>query len=561
MCKGMFVLFVTLILASSAGAANVYVNAAATGSNSGTDWANAYTSLQSAMTAAVSGDVVHVAEGIYSPGALKADSFQPASGVTMLGGYSKDYPGVLPRDPKTYRTILDGDVNGDDIIYDYINNPDLDETTLDTAALTGERSDNNSYLIYVVSKTNITIDGFVFMNGTNINTGYTGGCGVHIRSCSAGAITVKNCEFYRGYSHGNGGGGVYVYNSESTVVTISDCLFEDNGSYDSRASALVVCGRDKVTGPNVTVTRCTFRNNWNCDYGEGIVSADFRWTLTLNDCLFIENGRSGNSILWARSRNDGTCTLNVNRCAFIGNRVIASGAINLQMTNTTGGYHTTSIQNSLIVNNESGDPTYYDPGAGVAGIVLRSENATYPFTVTIQNCTIADNKDTVGGYPAIRLQPATTPVINPTSLTVKNCILWGNKGYAGSPSIDGWDSSQPGALNVNYNCISTTDPNDYLPAGSVGNFMADPQFVNPGIGDYHLQSTSPCIDKGDPASSYANEPKWLNGCRVNMGAYGNTNEAATTTTCVALTADTNGDCRVNNADLLTLRGQWLKPCP
>jgi len=46
-----------------------------------------------------------------------------------------------------------------------------------------------------------------------------------------------------------------------------------------------------------------------------------------------------------------------------------------------------------------------------------------------------------------------------------------------------------------------------------------------------------------------------------MGAYGNTKEAATTTTCVALTADTNGDCRVNNADLLTLRGQWLKTCP
>jgi len=227
MCKRTFIFLWIAVITGSAGAANIYVNAAATGGNTGLDWANAYVSLQSAMTA-VSGDVIYVAEGVYSPGSLKTDSFQPASGVTMLGGYSKDYPGLLPRDPKTYRTILDGDVNGDDIIYDFINNPDLDETTLDTAAQIGERLDNNSYLIYLVSKTNIAIDGFIFMNGTNINTGYTGGCGIHIRSCAAGAITVNNCEFYRGYSHGNGGGGMYVYNSESTVVTVNDCYFAEN---------------------------------------------------------------------------------------------------------------------------------------------------------------------------------------------------------------------------------------------------------------------------------------------------------------------------------------------
>lgn len=36
--------------------------------------------------------------------------------------------------------------------------------------------------------------------------------------------------------------------------------------------------------------------------------------------------------------------------------------------------------------------------------------------------------------------------------------------------------------------------------GLVGNISQDPQFVDPGINDFHLQAISPCIDAGDPAS-------------------------------------------------------------
>ena len=52
----------------------------------------------------------------------------------------------------------------------------------------------------------------------------------------------------------------------------------------------------------------------------------------------------------------------------------------------------------------------------------------------------------------------------------------------------------------------------------------DPQFVNLQAGDFHLKSTSPCLDAGDPASDYSNEPE-PNGGRINLGAYGNTSEA------------------------------------
>ena len=47
-----------------------------------------------------------------------------------------------------------------------------------------------------------------------------------------------------------------------------------------------------------------------------------------------------------------------------------------------------------------------------------------------------------------------------------------------------------------------------------GNINADPLFVDPGNGDYHLQPASPCIDAGDPAS-----PLDPDGTIADMGAY------------------------------------------
>ncbi len=64
-----------------------------------------------------------------------------------------------------------------------------------------------------------------------------------------------------------------------------------------------------------------------------------------------------------------------------------------------------------------------------------------------------------------------------------------------------------------------------------GNILdQDPLFTDPANGDFHLicnaTECSPAVDAGDPNSDYTNEPN-PNGCQVNMGAYGNTAEAAT----------------------------------
>ena len=118
------------------------------------------------------------------------------------------------------------------------------------------------------------------------------------------------------------------------------------------------------------------------------------------------------------------------------------------------------------------------------------------------------------------------------SLTLKNNIIVNNKGIG----IYGQFKS------ISYNDVYGNEGGNYGGGASAGtgDFSADPLFADPENGDFHLRSqygrwngtawvkdniTSPCIDAGDPADKYSNEPDYPNG-RINLGAYGNTREAS-----------------------------------
>lgn len=57
----------------------------------------------------------------------------------------------------------------------------------------------------------------------------------------------------------------------------------------------------------------------------------------------------------------------------------------------------------------------------------------------------------------------------------------------------------------------------------------EPMFTNSTAGDFHELAGSPLIDTGDPSAVYADEPA-PNGSRINMALYGNTAEAALSST-------------------------------
>ncbi len=130
----------------------------------------------------------------------------------------------------------------------------------------------------------------------------------------------------------------------------------------------------------------------------------------------------------------------------------------------------------------------------------------------IGNCVISGNEGTgiSGGSPTIEsctiVENGNYGVENSTG-TIINCIIWDN------------GSNELYDCNATYSCIQ--DSND-----GVGNFSYFPYFEDSDGGDYHLESYSLCIDVGDPNSDYSNEPSDPNNTRINLGAYGNTAEAA-----------------------------------
>ncbi|MGA1871118.1 MAG: choice-of-anchor Q domain-containing protein [bacterium] len=97
-----------------------------------------------------------------------------------------------------------------------------------------------------------------------------------------------------------------------------------------------------------------------------------------------------------------------------------------------------------------------------------------------------------------------------SSLTISNSIIWANEGN----ELYGLEGS-----SISYCLIQGIDP-----ASNHNNISADPKFLDPENGDYHLSSESPCIDKGDstalylPSTDLDGVERKLNG-EPDIGAY------------------------------------------
>ncbi|HUW30400.1 MAG TPA: CARDB domain-containing protein, partial [Planctomycetota bacterium] len=194
-------------------------------------------------------------------------------------------------------------------------------------------------------------------------------------------------------------------------------------------------------------------------------------------------------------------------------------------------------------------------GSGTDGGAIAMTNSS----PAIENCIITGNSATAAGG-AIACDASAPSITNSTitgnsataaggaiaanngsAVTIKNCIILGNTAPAGAQIALG--SGSP-TVSVTYSDVAGGQAGVAVASGTLnwgtGNIDADPIFAS--SGDYHLQSRegrwnpstsswvvdaaySPCIDKGDPASAFANEPMPNKG-RINMGAYGNTPEAS-----------------------------------
>jgi hypothetical protein len=303
----------------------------------------------------------------------------------------------------------------------------------------------------------------------------------HRRTCGGGfSNTLYRCTLIGNTSDGFGGGLNYGILSSCLLISNKTTQFSSDGG-GANASTLTDCtlmGNNGFNGGGVvnsTLVNCALSNNTARSFGGGAMSS------TLSACTLVGNksGRDGGGAFSCTLTN---CTLsnNVAGTTFYG-----------------GGANNSTLDNCLVISNTA---TY---GGGVAyGTVYRCKllnnrgvtQGGGGFSAPMNNCLLAGNTSVDGGGAYNGYFTNCTIVGNLVTFrggglynaSAVNCIVYLNTG------------GNANYLNY-YFGVFTNSCTLPLPASGLGNIDADPQFVNAGINDYHLQASSPCRNAGDNA--------------------------------------------------------------
>jgi hypothetical protein len=359
-------------------------------------------------------------------------------------------------------------------------------------------------------------------------------------------------------------------------LRVLDCLFTD-----CRTDGTIAGRGIYATGAGtVAITNCNFLNltgPYEDNSGGGALYFDSCAAAYVDHCLFVTNGTAfkGNGG-WARYRG-AAAFVNATPTVFSNCRFAGCGAALREATvggvvEFAGASGGSKLVNCAFVGNSDFQSMNMPAETTCAGAIAVAMSDTNQ-VLTVENCTIAYNI-TQGKWNAAGITVGTGTV------NLKNSIVYGNvrgwKAYADAAGADIAVRSK-GILNMSYSLVTGSETNfiSVIEGGITnigeGVIYGDPRMVSTNdfrtlftdggtywylngnavrakcaALDVHLRShrgyrvdgklfrypreLSPAIDAGDPRSDYSLEPAipgvGYNGHRVNMGAYGNTPEAA-----------------------------------
>ncbi|MEA1895631.1 MAG: S-layer protein domain-containing protein [Euryarchaeota archaeon] len=318
----------------------------------------------------------------------------------------------------------------------------------------------------VVTATNVGAD--TVLDGFTINNSnpWDGGDGIHIEH---GELVVSNNVIL-----GNSAG-IYAWQSAPVI--------RDNILKNNTASAISISYTSSATVTGNIVTR-----------NEGGISVGGSFANISNNIV---------------SNNSGGITISTDSGIVANNQIISNSK--------TGNFYALSVcGGSLVVSGNIICDNHCDNyrgcyGAGMA--IFGGSDAIVKNNIIVGNTGQYDG----GGIYVPQASPllinnividnSPKGIVGGTSKVI-NCILWGN-----GDDLDG--------CTATYSNVEDGDLGE-------GNICANPMFVNPAGGDYHLQADSPCIDAGNntgaPITDFDGNPRPIDGdadgvAIVDMGAF------------------------------------------
>jgi hypothetical protein len=435
------------------------------------------TQLQDALTeAATNGedDTILVEQGTYK-GNFIFDSYE-GKNLTLIGGFA---PGCDTRTLDPSKTVLDGNNAGRVL---HINNPG------------GYQGGD------------IHIKGFTIQNG---NTAEMAG-GIYAASCVMGGIpgriTIED-NIIKDNAASTGGGISAFTDDEDFGPLLADKMdVRISRRKIIRSIPLRARIRQNDEGDIAIASNRIANNN-----GGGI------WAATNADLIAGSIYIADNTITENKGRGIRTNTwggdTEINGNMISGNTSLEKGGgVYASSFNESGGGNITFINNMISDNSsvEGGGIYSRTDGMGVSGDLSLINN-----TISGNLCT-----DFGGG---VFIEYHTGSVLN-----LYNNIVWGNSAPAGGDifmKIDPDDLYGLESNGFNNDCSAL----DGIWSGWGGNINSDPRFQDPGNGDFHLKSTSPCIDAGTnsapglPSGDIDGEPRIFDGnddnkATVDIGA-------------------------------------------